>query len=156
MTLTPLDIQNKSFKKGFRGYNEDEVDAFLDKIIENYEQLYKENMDLKDEVEKCKNEVNKYEKLEDTLHNSLIVAQQTAEEVKKNADERSNLILREAESKAESMIYDANKKVDEIYKQYNELLEKVKLFKIKYKSFLQAQIDSIDEDIAMERESNNK
>ena len=48
--ITPLDIQNKEFKKSFRGYKESEVDQFLDEIIEDYEKLYKENIELKDKI----------------------------------------------------------------------------------------------------------
>ena len=50
MKLTPMDINNKEFKRGLRGYNAEEVDEFLDEVVENYEEMYKENSNLKEKV----------------------------------------------------------------------------------------------------------
>lgn len=141
-----MEINNKEFNKSFRGYNQEEVDAFLDKTIEDYEKLYKNNLDLKEDIEKYKSELEKYKNLEETLHKSLVLAQETADEVKKNAEEKAKLLIREAEAKVESMENEATKKVENIYKQHEQLVEKTKLFKIRFKSFLQAQIDSLEKD----------
>src|SRR5690554_51901 len=98
--LTPLDIQNKEFKKGIRGYKEDEVDEFLDEIMINYEKLFKENAELKDKIENAQQQVEQYKNIENTLKNTLVVAQNTAEEVKSSAQKKSQLIIEEAEIKA--------------------------------------------------------
>ena len=79
--ITPLDIQNKEFKKSFRGYKESEVDQFLDEIIEDYEKLYKENIELKDKILILTEQIKQYNNLEETLKDTLIVAQSTADEV---------------------------------------------------------------------------
>lgn len=89
--LTPMDIHNKEFKRSFRGYNEDEIDEFLDQVVNDYEKLYRENDRLKEEVERIQKNIEQYQRLEKNLQDTLLVAQKTAEEVvataKKNAEE---------------------------------------------------------------------
>ena len=82
MKLTPMDINNKEFKRGIRGYNPDEVDEFLDEVVENYEELYKENSRLKESITRLKDKVEHYERLEATIQNTLLLAQNAAEQAK--------------------------------------------------------------------------
>ena len=85
--LTPLDIENKKFSKQMmNGYNVDEVDDFLDELTADYEKLYKENSELKTKSEEQKNDLEKYRNIETTLQSTLMMAQSTAEEVKKQID----------------------------------------------------------------------
>ena len=95
--LTPLDIENRKFKKGIFGYSSEEVDEFLDKIIENYEALYKENIELKDKIGVLNEGIQHYKTIEDTLKNTLMVAQTTSEDIKKNAYGKAENIIKEAE-----------------------------------------------------------
>jgi len=69
--ITPLEIQNKEFKKAMRGYKEDEVDVFLDQVMIDYEKLYKENMELKEKLELAHHQMDKYKDIEETLKNLL-------------------------------------------------------------------------------------
>jgi DivIVA domain-containing protein len=80
--ITPLEIQNKEFRRGIRGYKEDEVDEFLDKIILDYEKLYKENLELKDNLEGMHHQLEQYREIEETLKKTLIMAQNAAKIVK--------------------------------------------------------------------------
>ena len=74
--ITPLDIENKKFSKQMvNGYNVDEVDEFLDEITADYEKLYKENKELKDNTEELHNDVGQYKTIESTLQNTLVIAQ---------------------------------------------------------------------------------
>ncbi|MDW7675689.1 MAG: DivIVA domain-containing protein [Bacillota bacterium] len=148
MVLTPLEVYNKEFKKSLRGYNEEEVDSFIDKILADYEKLYKENIDMKEALGKSHANLEQYKKIEETLHNSIIIAQQTAEEVKKTAEERAELLNKQAEERAKEIISDAETKVHLVQQEYIDLIKKTRLFKIKLKSFLQSQLDIIDDDIA--------
>ena len=69
--LTPLDIENKKFQKQMmNGYNVDEVDDFLDEITVDYEKLYKENTELRAEIERSKSDLEKYKNIEQTLQNT--------------------------------------------------------------------------------------
>ena len=65
--ITPIEIENKEFKKGIRGYNQDEVDEFLDIVKEDFEQLYRENLELKEKVRLFEAQIDKYEGIEETL-----------------------------------------------------------------------------------------
>ena len=105
--LTPLDIHNQEFKRSFRGYNEDEIDEFLDRVVKDYEQLYRENVELKETLDRLKTKVEHFQHIENTLHNTLVVAQETAEEVKLNAKKESELILNEARNNGQRLIDEA-------------------------------------------------
>ena len=78
--LAPIEIENKEFKKVLRGYKEEEVDEFLDLVKEDYEQLYRENAELKEKVRLYQDQINKYENIEETLNATLITAQRAAED----------------------------------------------------------------------------
>ena len=106
MKLTPLDIRHKEFKRGMRGYADEEVDEFLDEVADEYERLFKENIDLNERLETLEDKVKQYRRIEETLQKTLVSAQQSAEELKANATKESQLILRDAELKARQMVSD--------------------------------------------------
>ncbi|RQD66931.1 MAG: DivIVA domain-containing protein [Tindallia sp. MSAO_Bac2] len=145
--ITPLDIQNKDFKKSVRGYNEAEVDAFLDEIMADYEVLYKENQEMKEKLEIDEKQVEKYRQMEDTLKETLVVAQSTAEELRMNATKKSDVIIQEAELKAKNIINEARAEVDRLHQQHDEMLRQLQIFKTRYRTLLQAQIDSLLDDV---------
>ena len=142
--LTPLDIQNKEFNKSFRGYKETEVDIFLDEIIIDYENLYKENIELKDKISILTDQLKQYNNLEDTLKNTLVIAQGTAEEVTNTAKQKSELIIMEAEVKAKRIIEDAHDEVINIQKDYENLRKEIYIFKTKFKSLIEGQLISLE------------
>ena len=74
MKLTPMDINNKEFKRGLRGYNAEEVDEFLDEVVENYEEMYKENSNLKEKLANLNEKIEYYSKIETTIQNTLLLA----------------------------------------------------------------------------------
>lgn len=141
--LTPMDIQNKEFKKGFRGYSEDEVDEFLDQIMIDYEKLYKENMELKEKIEKTHDQMDKYKNIEETLKNTLIVAQSSAEEVRGNALKKSELIIGEAEQQAKEILHNSRSEVEKVKQEYEEVKKQMQIFKTRYKTLLQSQLDAV-------------
>ena len=96
--LTPLDIENKKFQKQMmNGYNVDEVDDFLDEITVDYEKLYKENTELRAEIERSKSDLEKYKNIEQTLQNTLVMAQKTADDIKQD-EEISKEVMRRFDS----------------------------------------------------------
>lgn len=143
--ITPLEIQNKQFKKSLRGYKESEVDYFLDEIIEDYEKLYKENIELKDKILMLNEQIDYYNNLEDTLKETLLVAQNTADDVVIAARDKSDNIIEDAELMAKEILIEANNKVKKIKEEYEYLQREVFIFKTRYKSFLESQIISVDE-----------
>lgn len=142
--ITPLEIQNKEFKKGIRGYKEDEVDEFLDKVIIDYEKLYKENLELKDRLEGMHHQLEQYKEIEETLKNTLIMAQNAAEDVRSNAHKESEIIVQEANIKAKEIIIKANNETESIRSEFENIKSQMQIFKTKFKALLQSQLDSID------------
>lgn len=143
--ITPLDIQNKEFKKSFRGYKESEVDQFLDDIIEDYENLHRENIELKDKILVLSEQIKQYNNLEETLKETLIVAQGTADEVIGAARQKADLIIEDAENTSRKLIDAANDEVRTIRREYDYLIKEIFIFKTRYKSFIEAQLITLDE-----------
>ena len=115
MNYTPNDLENITFKKTFRGYSEDQVNEMIDKVIEDYMAYIRENLELKDKISVLNEGIQHYKSLEESLHNTLLIAQQTSEEIKKNAYEKAENILREAELKAQKIINDVTGEEVKIY-----------------------------------------
>lgn len=142
--LTPLDIHNKEFKKNFRGYSETEVDEFLDKVIKDYEQLYRENTELKETIERVSSKLEHYQQMENTLHSTLVIAQETAEEVKLNAKKEIELLTKEAEIRAQKMVEEAMTKVRRMTGEYEELQKQAQIFRTRMRTLLQAQMEMLN------------
>lgn len=143
--ITPLEIQNKEFKRGIRGYKEDEVDEFLDQIMIDYEKLYKENIELKDKIEAVNHQMDQYKGIEETLKNTLIVAQNAAEDVRANAHKKSELIMQDAESKARDIIAKAHREIEDIRSEFELTKKQMQIFKTRFRTLLQSQLDSLIE-----------
>lgn len=143
--ITPIEIENKEFKRGIRGFKEDEVDEFLDIVKEDFEQLYRENQELKEKVRLYENQIDKYENIEETLKATLITAQSAAEDTCSAANKKAKIIVEEADLKARQIIEQANNRVIDIRKEYDSLVKEFKIFRNKFKSLLEDEIRSIDE-----------
>ncbi|MCT4565080.1 MAG: DivIVA domain-containing protein [Maledivibacter sp.] len=142
--ITPLDIQNKEFTKGLRGYKEVEVDEFLDNVIDSYEKVYNENAEMKERIRLLEEQIEKYNSLEKTLKDTLVVAQSTAEEVAINASKKAELIIKEAEDRGRKIIDGANNEVMDIRKEYEESKKEFQIFKTRFKTLLESQLDLVN------------
>jgi len=143
--LTPLDIENKRFSKSLKGYNLDEVDDFLDQLTIDYEKLYKENNDLKNQLGNMQNDLEHYKSVEQTLQNTLIMAQSTAEDIKANAQNRADQIIRDAQSEARRATDEITKEEFEIRKRIEELKRQFSVYKAKMEALLISQLEMLQE-----------
>jgi cell division initiation protein len=107
MRLTPLDIRHKEFRSSLRGYSEQEVDVFLDEVADEFERLFKENIDLSERLENATERVRSYQDIEQTLQNTLVTAQRSAEDIVAQARKESDLVTRDADLKAKEIIQGA-------------------------------------------------
>lgn len=140
MNYTPDDLQNVVFKKSVvGGYNEDMVNGVLDKIIEDYTDYIRENIELKDKVAALNEAIQHYKNIEESLQKTLIVAQQTSEDIKKNGYQKSENIIKEAEIKAQKIIGDANQEVIKIKYEYEDMKKKLFVYKSKAEALLVSQ-----------------
>ena len=146
MPLTPLDIHNKEFSKGFRGYNEDEVNEFLDRIVKDYEVLIKENMATKQRVQELSEKLEHYTKIEETLHNAIIVAQQAATDVKETALGEADLIRKEAERESKRGIEEGMTRTRKVQREVEDLVKQAHIFRSRFRSLLEAQLEIINSD----------
>jgi cell division initiation protein len=141
MNYTPNELQNLTFKKSVRGYSEDMVNEVLDKIIEDYTAYIHENRDLKDKLETLNQAIQHYKNIEESLQNTLIVAQQTSEDIKKNGYMKAENIIKEAEIKAQKIINDANQEVIKIKFEYEDTKKKLHVYKSKAEALLHSQLE---------------
>ncbi|KGX88522.1 DivIVA domain-containing protein [Pontibacillus litoralis] len=146
MALTPLDIHNKEFTRGFRGYDEDEVNEFLDQIIKDYEMVIREKKGLEAKVEQMEEKLGHFSNIEQTLNKSILVAQETAEDVKENANKEAKLIVKEAEKNADRIINESLSKSRQISIEVEELKKQAKVFRTRLKMMVEAQLDMIHND----------
>ncbi|ARU62326.1 cell division protein DivIVA [Tumebacillus avium] len=146
MPLTPLDIHNKEFGRSFRGYDEDEVNEFLDRVIKDYEGLIRENRDLEEKLATLEERLSHFHNIEDSLSKSIIVAQETAEEVKSNARKESQLIIKEAEKNADRILNEALSKSRRAAMELDELQKQAAVFRARFRSLIQVQLELIDSD----------
>ncbi len=146
MPLSPLDIHNKEFGRGFRGYQEDEVNEFLDQIIKDYEMLLREKKELEDRLKQTDERVGHFTTIESTLQKSIVVAQEAAEEVRRNSQKEAKLIVREAEKNADRIVNESLTKARRIAMEIDELKKQSKVFRNRFKMLVEAQLDLIDTD----------
>lgn len=144
MALTPLDIHNKEFSKAFRGYDEDEVNEFLDQIIKDMEMIIKEKRELEEKVGSLTERLTHFTNIEETLSKSILIAQETAEEVKNNARKESQLIIKEAEKNADRIINESLAKSRKVAIEIEELKKKAAVYRIRFRSLLEAQLEMLD------------
>ncbi len=141
MNYTPNDLDNIKFKKAIRGYSEDQVNDVLDSVIQDYELYIKENIELKDRISVLNEGIQHYKNIEESLQNTLVVAQQTGEEIKKNSYEKADNIIKEAELRAQKIINDANQDVIKIRFEYEEMKKRLHLFKTKSETLILSQLE---------------
>lgn len=149
MRITSMEITNKEFKKAMRGYNAEEVDEFLDRIAESYEALYKENSSLKDKIFNFEEKVNHYNKMETTIQNTLLLAQNASDQARENAKKESELIIKSANETAQRVIDKAHSDVIQINDEFERMKQEFSKFRTKFRSFMESQLEMFDD---MEKE----
>ncbi len=133
IVITAIEIRNQQFSKSIRGYNEEEVKNFLYRLSQDYENLYSENARLKEEMQKLQYDLDKYYKMEETMNNSLILAQQTAQELKANAQKEAELSLT-----------DSKRKISEVLMIYQEIIKRMNVFGAEIKAQVEAHLDMLE------------
>lgn len=144
MPLSPLDIHNKEFGRSFRGYDEDEVDDFLERVIQDYEALIRQNKELEERLEDMGDRLKHFSNIEESLSKSIIVAQETAEEVKANARKEAQLILKEAEKNADRIVSEALNKSRKIALEVEDVQKHAAIFRARFRSLIQAQLEMLE------------
>lgn len=145
MKITPMDISNKEFKKGLRGYNPEEVDEFLDEIVDNYEELYKDNALLKEKVSALSEKIEHYGKIENTIQNTLLLAQNAAEQARSSAKKESDLLVKNANDTAQKILDKAHADVVQINDEFDRIKQEFIKFRAKFRNFMNTQLETFDD-----------
>ncbi|KMJ58560.1 septum formation initiator [Bacillus sp. LL01] len=146
MPLTPLDIHNKEFNKAFRGYDEDEVNEFLDQVIKDYEMILREKKEHEEKAKELNDRLSHFTTIEEALNKSILVAQESAEDVRRNAQKEAKLIIKEAEKNADRIINESLLKSRKLQVEIDELKKQSKIFRNRFKMLVEAQLELIDND----------
>lgn len=140
--ITPLEIENKKFSKQMmNGYSVEEVDEFLDDLTVDYEKMYKQSTELKSRVDELEKSLLHYKTIEDTLQNTLVMAQTTAEEVKDVARQQAEQIVKEAEGNARKSVDDLSQQILMKKKDLEDVKKQFDVYKAKMEALLISQLE---------------
>ncbi len=140
----PIDIQHKSFKKALQGYDRTEVDQFLDEVIETLEDDAHQRAALEAEIGDLKERISHFKAMEESLQNTLVLAQRTADEVKASAHKEADLIREQARLTAEREIASYNDAIAEVRREHQRTIEHNEKAKSELRSLLMTHMSLLD------------
>ena len=153
--ITPLDIQNKEFAKGVRGYKEDDVDGFLDLLTLDMEKLLEENKKLKDQIHALNNELLRYKSTEGTVLETLEAAKSLMGDISASAEKRAEILVKNAELDAKMITREARESAERLTEENNALRNRYMQFRSRFKNMLEMELerfDTLSEDIFGEKD----
>jgi cell division initiation protein len=142
--VTPVDIQHKSFKKALQGYDRTEVDQFLDDVIETLEDDAQHRAALEAEIADLKERISHFKAMEESLQNTLILAQRTADEVKASAHKEADLIREQARLAAEREIASYNDTISDVRREQQRAVEAAEKVKSELRGLLMTHLSLLD------------
>ena len=149
--ITPMDIHNKEFETGFRGYSTEAVDTFMAEINKDYEVLYRENRELKEKIEHLEKRIAQYEQMEETMNNTLVLAQETGENVKAASRKEAELIIQDAQAQRQSILDSAESSLREARDRYAIIRNDIAVFRTKMESILHSQLKMLEDVVLDDR-----
>jgi cell division initiation protein len=122
MELTPLDIRNQTFhKKSFKGYDPEEVKAFLETTATAFENMFRDRTNLTERLKVAEERVNYYRQIEKTIQDAVITMQRTVDEVKASAEKEAELIIAEAKARAVREVESTKKQAEDLRAEIEQL-----------------------------------
>lgn len=138
MRLTALDIQQQQFKTRMRGFDVQEVDAFLEQMARAFEELQGENQQLRNRIERLEHENRGFHQREDTFKRVMLNSQKVIEQMKKNAQKSAELVLAEAEVKADKIVSNAHNRLGRLQDDIAELKRQRLQLEVQLRSILES------------------
>ena len=142
--ITPADIENKEFSRAKKGYNEEEVDEFLDLIIVDMEKLIRENRQLKEELGKAHVQVDKHMSTETSVYETLESARSLMNDIAASAERRAEILLKNAELEASLITREAKESIAKYTEEGSRLRDRVEMLRERYKKMLEAELERLD------------
>ncbi|HEV2037441.1 MAG TPA: DivIVA domain-containing protein [Candidatus Eremiobacteraceae bacterium] len=143
--ITPVDIQHKEFKKSIQGYAREEVDQFLDEVIETLEADIEERTRLEAQVAELSEKVSHFKAMEDSLRSTLVLAQRTADELKASAHKEVDLIKQRAKIEIEDDLKNVKQQISEAKAELQRVSDKTVAAKHDLRNFLTRQLELVDD-----------
>ncbi|MDF2702236.1 MAG: DivIVA [Rubrobacteraceae bacterium] len=155
MPIRPIDVRRKEFRNGFRGYDANQVDDFLDAVADEFERTYTENARLREEISSLRERLQQFEELEGSIRSALVHAEQAAndlrrtatweaEDVRKSAAREADLTVREAQARAHQMLAESSARVERIQESYEALQEAKRTFTNDFRQLLKTYTEVMD------------
>ena len=142
--ITPADIENKEFSRAKKGYNEEEVDDFLDLIILDMEKLIREDKQLKNELSKVHVQVDKHMSTETSVYETLEAAKSLMNDIAASAERRAEILLKNAELEASLITREAKESISRYTDEGNRLKDRVETLRERYKKMLESELERLE------------
>jgi cell division initiation protein len=164
MPIRPIDVRRKEFKSSFRGYDQNEVDDFLDAVADEFERNYTENQRMREEVSSLRDRLQQFEDLEGSIRDALVHAEQAsndlrraaaqeAEGIKQSAQREADFTIREAQSRSHQMLADSSARIERVQDSYDALQEAKRTFANEFRHLLKTYTDIMENmEVASARE----
>jgi cell division initiation protein len=155
MPIRPIDIRRKEFKSGFRGYDANQVDDFLDAVADEFERNYTENQRMREEVSSLRDRLQQFEDLEGSIRAALVHAEQAsndlrraatseAEDLRQSAQREADFTIREAQTRSHQMLADSSSRIERVQDSYEALQEAKKSFTNDFRHLLKTYMEMMD------------
>lgn len=144
MKISPLDIRKQMFRKSLRGYDEHEVNAFLERVANEVEDLLQENRGLHDQVGSLEVQVENYRKIEEALRNALVTAEKVARETKMNADQEVAITLKDAQVRAQRSVESAREILSSVQRDLLEMAKQRRDYLTRFRLLVETQMKMLD------------
>ncbi|MCZ7603707.1 MAG: DivIVA domain-containing protein [Melioribacteraceae bacterium] len=139
MKFTPFSIKNQEFSRTVRGFDRDEVKAYLEQLSDEVERLQAENSKLNAEIEKMNSQMEGYRRIEKNLQSTLLSAQESSSKAVESAKKQTALLIKESELKAAQIIEEAKEKANDIRDAVLKLREEKNLLVAKLRAMVDTQ-----------------
>lgn len=138
MKTTPIDIRQQQFKTRFRGFDIQEVDTFLEQMADTFESLQRKNENLHEEIRRLKLESQGYKEREETFKRAMLNSQKVIDQIKENTRKSAELIIAEAEVKAEKILNRAHNRLAQLHEDITELKRQRMQIELQIRSIIEA------------------
>ncbi|MDR0851785.1 MAG: DivIVA domain-containing protein [Clostridiales Family XIII bacterium] len=142
--ITPEEIQKIEFTRVVRGYKEDEVNAFLDRVTVDLDNIITENAALKETIQLLDGEIDRYKSAEGTILETLESAKELMSDISASAEKRADILLKNAELDADRIRREAHENVERMTEESTEMMRRLLQFKVRFKNLLQNELDRFD------------
>jgi len=142
--ITPAEIQKKEFTKGVRGYKEEEVDEFLDRITIDLESLIRENDQMRESLKLLTAEAERHRGSEETIFKTLESAKALMTDISQSAEKRADIVLKNAELDAERIRREAQESVERLTEEAVALSHRWELFSARFRNLLETELERFD------------